>query len=408
MRAQGSLLAIVAVAANLRPSITVVGPVIGLIGADLALGPGTLGVLGAAPLVAFAVVSPLVHVPVRRWGADRVVFVATLALVLATLLRSLPGGQLTLWAGTALLGASIGVVNVAVPAIVKQEFATDVPLVTGVYSAVLSGSAAVASGLSVPIADRYGWRTALAVWGLLSVIAALVWLPRVLRAGGGRDRRPTRPVAGAELPLPAPPRGPSMWSSPVAWQVTAFMATQATTFYLLVTWLPSIEVSRGVSPATAGWHLFLYQLVGIPAGLAVTLFMRRRADHRLVGAAVSILVLVAAAGLLLAPSWLLVWVVLAGLGGGSSLVVALALVGERVRTSAAAAQLSGMVQSIGYLLAVAGPIGAGLLFRWTATWSSALVAVGAVAALQLGVAFLAGRPRFTHAEPPALVGLDRR
>jgi CP family cyanate transporter-like MFS transporter len=187
-----------------------------------------------------------------------------------------------------------------------------------------------------------------------------------------------------------------MWSSAVAWQVTAFMATQATTFYLLVTWLPTIEVSRGVSPGIAGWHLFLYQLVGIPAGLVVTVFMRGRADHRLVGVAVSIPVVLGAAGLLLAPSWLLVWVVLAGLGGGSSLVVALALVGERVRSAGHTAQLSGMVQSIGYLLAVAGPLGAGLLFRLTAGWSATLVAVGAVAALQLVVALFVGRPRFTH------------
>lgn len=390
MRAPSSLLAVVAVAANLRPSITVVGPLIGLIGTDLALGPGTLGLLGAAPLVAFAVVSPLVHLPVSRWGADRVVFVATLSLLLGVVLRSLPGGQLTLWVGTALLGASIGVVNVAVPAILKREFAAEVPLVTGVYSAVLTGSAAVASGLAVPIAAPYGWRVALAVWGVLSVVAALVWLPRLRRRIPGPPAPDRLTTAGAQ------PRGPSMWTSAVAWQVTAFMATQATTFYLLVTWLPSIEVSRGVSPATAGWHLFLYQLVGIPAGLLVTLFMRRRADHRLVGVAVSTVVLVGAAGLLLVPSWLVAWVVLAGLGGGSSLVVALALVGERVRTSAGAAQLSGMVQSVGYLLAIAGPIGAGLLFRATGGWAATLVAVGAVALLQLVVALFAGRPRFTH------------
>ncbi|WP_375423094.1 MFS transporter [uncultured Friedmanniella sp.] len=187
-----------------------------------------------------------------------------------------------------------------------------------------------------------------------------------------------------------------MWSSSVAWQVTAFMATQATTFYLLVTWLPTIEVSRGVSSTTAGWHLVLYQLIGIPAGLGVTAFMRARADHRLVGVAVSVPVLLGALGLLLAPSWLLVWVVLAGLGGGSSLVVALALVGERVRSARHTAQLSGMVQSVGYLLAVAGPLGAGLLFRLTAGWSSTLVAVAVVAALQAVVALFVGRPRFTH------------
>jgi CP family cyanate transporter-like MFS transporter len=182
--------------------------------------------------------------------------------------------------------------------------------------------------------------------------------------------------------------------------VTLFMGTQATSFYLLVTWLPTIEVSLGIDPVTAGWYSFIYQVAGIVAGLGVTVLMRGRTDHRLVGVGISVLLMLAMGGLLLAPDLSVLWLVLAGLCGGSSLVVALALVGERSRTAEDAGRLSGMAQSVGYLLAAGGPIGAGLLFEATDSWTSPLLAVVGIAAVQLVVALYAGRDRFTHTAAP--------
>ena len=102
-------------------------------------------------------------------------------------------------------------------------------------------------------------------------------------------------------------------------------------------------------------------------------------------------------GLLLLPGASLVWLVLAGTSGGSSLVLALTLVGERARSAEDAGRLSGMSQSVGYLLAAAGPIGAGLLFEATGSWTTPLVAVIVIGAMQLVVALFAGQDRFTHA-----------
>jgi CP family cyanate transporter-like MFS transporter len=378
---------VLVMAANLRPTITAFGSVVSLVAADTGLGAGPLGLLGAVPLLAFAAVSPLVHLLTDALGAERAVLVSTLVLIVGTLIRSLPGPVASLWIGTALIGAAIAVANVVVPAIVKHDFPSDVPVVTGLYSAVLAGTAAVASGLALPISDLGGWRLGIGVWGLLSVVAAAVW---PLRSRGRPAREPPADHASSGT------RSRSVWRSAVAWQVSLVMATQALTFYLLVTWLPTIEVSFGVDPVTAGWYSFLYQIVGIAAGLAVTVFMRGRADHRAVGVVVSLLMIVGMAGLLSVPSWSALWLVLAGLSGGSSLVVALALVGERSHTAADAGRLSGMAQSVGYLLAAAGPFGAGLLFAATGSWDYPLLAVIAVAAVQLVLSLYAGRDRFTR------------
>ena len=389
-------ISLLVVAANLRPTLTALGPVISLVGADTGLSPSALGVLGSVPLLAFAGVSPFVQLASRRFGPDHTVFGAMVVMLAATVVRSLPGSTGLLWAGTIALGAGIAVCNVLVPALVKRDFPREVPLMTGAYTATLSLSAALASGLALPIAERGGWRLGIGTWAVVGVLALVVWLPRLRRHE--RDV-PVAPVAQVLPDAPDVPSAPgragrTVWRSALAWQVTAFMGTQAIFFYLMVTWLPSIEVARGVSPVRAGWDLFLFQATGIAGGLLVSLAMRGRRDHRLAGVGVSLGMAVSMLGLLLLPGLDALWLVVAGLSSGASLVVALTFVAERSRTTADAARLSGMVQSIGYLLGIIGPIGAGALFQATGEWASTLVAVVVVNLVQLVVSLFAGRDAY--------------
>jgi CP family cyanate transporter-like MFS transporter len=401
------------VAANLRPTITAVGPVLDLVEADTGLGPGALGLLGAVPLLTLGLVSPFAHRLARRLGAERTVLVALGVLTAGTLLRSSPGGQAQLWAGTILLGSAIATGNVLIPAIVKRDFPHRVPVLTGLYSAVMGGFAGIGSGLAVPLADVGGWRLALGVWAAWALLAALAWLAR-LRAGQptlatGREATSDRARTSATPPREQQPAerhttvsmtrsadSTSMWRSGLAWQVAVFFGLQSASFYTLVTWLPSIEASLGVSPAVAGWHLFLFQFLGIFGGLAVGPLMHRQHDQRPAAIGVTVLMFVAMIGLLVAPGWLLVWAITAGVSTGSSIAVALTLVSVRARTPEAAGQLSGMAQGVGYLIAAAGPAVAGFLHELSGAWTLPIVAVLAIATVQFVFAALAGRERFTH------------
>ncbi|MCK8671250.1 MFS transporter [Rhodococcus sp. HM1] len=382
------LLAVLIVAACLRPPITAVGPLLGSIGADTGLGSTGLGILGAVPLLCFAVVSPWIHRPAARFGSQLLILLALGVLAAGILVRSLPGA-VWLWSGTVAIGAGIAVANVLLPAVVKRDHAGRLATVTGVYSSVTTGAAGLGAGLAVPLADATGdWRTALAVWAILPCVAAAVWFLR------GRALR-----AVAATAPPAPESGParSMWRSGVAWQVTAFMGLQSTTFYLLVTWLPSVEASLGVDAATAGWHSFAYQVVGIVAGLGATVLMGRRADQRMLAIVGGAILVVAVAGLLLVPDLVLLWAIVAGISSGTTFVLAMALFGLRTRTVAQTAQLSGMAQCVGYLLAMCGPIAAGVLFDVTGTWTPVLILIAVCAVGQSLVGGFAGRDRYTHA-----------
>ena len=384
-----SAAAVLVVATNLRPAITAVGPVLELIGSDTGLDASGLGLLGAVPLLAFAAVSPLVHLLTRRVGAERAVFYALLVLIFGTVLRSLPGWAGNLWLGTAILGSAIAVCNVIMPAIVKRDFPHNVPVLTGVYSAVLTGFAGLASGVAHPIAVRTGWPLAIGIWAGLSVIAAICWIPRLRHAAREAARRAT--------PSGATPRH-IMWTSATAWQVTLFMGFQSSTFFLLITWLPTIETSYGINPAAAGLHLFLLQVAGMIGGIGVTAFMRGRTDQRAVAAAISLLMILAMIGILAVPSLVVGWVIASGLSTGSALVVALTLVAQRARTPRDAGRLSGMVQGVGYLIAAGGPAGAGLLFEATGSWTAPIVMIIAIATAQLIIGLYAGRDRYTHPE----------
>lgn len=381
------LLGILLIAANLRPSITAVGPVLDDIRSSLDLSSGVASVLVSIPLVAFALFSPVAPWISRRLGLEGALTAALGLLAVAIITRSLPWMP-ALWIGTALLGAAIAVMNVVLPSLVKRDYPHRVGQITGVYAAVLSAVAAIAAGLSVPIAGlaHEGWRWSLGVWAGLAVIGVAVLAPRLRR---------THEVGVDPITPEAPEaRGRSPWTSALGWQVTLFMGVQSAVYYTLITWLPSIEQGAGVSAATAGFHQLLLNSAGIVGSLlAAAVIHRRPHDQRLIALAIAVLIGLGLAGELAIPTVSAVWVCVIGLGTGGSLGLALSLFALRTAGHRQAADLSGMAQSIGYLMAAAGPIAIGVLHDATGSWSVALVAVLGLVVVQLLMSLPASRDR---------------
>ncbi|HWD78791.1 MAG TPA: MFS transporter [Kribbella sp.] len=368
------------VALSLRPALTAVGPVLPRIGDALQLGEAAQGLLGTLPLLAFAVASPLVHLASRRFGMERAVFVSLLVLAAGSALRPYTG-QAGLWIGTAVVGGAIAVGNVLVPVIIKRDYAGNVSRATGIYTAFITGGAAIASLLAVPIADAVDWRLSLAIWGALALVVAVVWLPRTLAPE-------PMPAATTEDGTPSV----SVWRQPMAWLVTGFMGLQSTSFYLFVNWLPTIEISTGgVSERATGVHLFVFQVFGLIGGLSIPFLLKHPTNQRAGLMTASTPILVALLGLLVAPRLAIVWAVVGGLGQGAGLVAALSLISLRGRGHHETTQLSGMAQAVGYTLAAAGPVVAGYLTQVTGGWSTTLVVFAVLAATQVTVGFVAGR-----------------
>jgi CP family cyanate transporter-like MFS transporter len=92
-----------------------------------------------------------------------------------------------------------------------------------------------------------------------------------------------------------------------------------------------------------------------------------------------------------APSLALLWAIVAGLGQGAALVAALTLISIRGRTHQETTQLSGMAQSVGYLLAATGPVLAGYLTEQTGNWNTALTVFAVLSVVQIVLGIAAGR-----------------
>lgn len=386
---------ILLVAGNLRAALTTVGPVLSNLRDDLGLSSSAASFLVSLPLLAFAVVSPFVPRVALRLGLERTIAAALGVLAVGLVVRSTPPTVL-LWGGTLLIGVAIAVLNVVLPSWVKRDFPTKIGQVTGAYSAVQSGFAAVASGVAVPVAGLtgLGWRLPAAMWAGMALIAVGVLLPLMWREAGETTEEATDapglvPTDTGHAVHPGPP----LWRSLLAWQVAAFMGLQSTNYYVLITWLPSIEQDAGISDTTAGLHLVLFSIFGIGGSLGCSALLARLRNQQVLGACIALVLVVANLGIMLAPGATVVWACVAGIGGGSSIVFALSLFGMRARSHRTAASLSGMAQSLGYILAAVGPVAVGALHDATGSWTPPMAVLLVLSGCLVVAGLLAGRDR---------------
>ncbi|PZG43675.1 MFS transporter [Spongiactinospora gelatinilytica] len=375
----GLIVAVVLVAANLRATLTGVGPLLPAIEQGSGLSPQWGGLLTTLPLLTFAATSPLVGRISHRLGTSRLLVLSLIVLAAGTVLRSLPSVAF-LFIGTVVLSAAIACGNVLLPAVIRRSVpGPRIGAVSAMYVTVMGLVAAVSSGVSVPLAQVLpgGWRTSLAWGAVLIVLALAVWIPRL---------RGDTAQAG-----PAAPRGATPWRSWLAWQVSLFMGLQSLAFYVTIAWLPSILVHQGVSAAEAGWMLFFYQVVGLVSSGFLPLLTRGRHDQRWAAVAASASNAAGFVVLLISPELALLSCVLLGLGGGACLVLALTFQSHRAGSTAQAPALAGMAQSIGYLVAAAGPLLLGILHDRTGGWTVPLIVVICLCVPMVAAGFGAGR-----------------
>lgn len=375
------ILGIIFAAANLRAPLTSVGPIIETIRRDMGMSNTAAGMLTTLPLLAFALFSPFAPKIARRFGLEYTLFGALLLLGAGIMLRSIPLIQ-TLFMGTALLGIAIAICNVLLPGLIKREFSNRVGIMTGVYSVSMNMWAAIASGISIPITQGlgFGWRGALVCWVLLSIVSIVFWIPR-LRLH--------------HQPAMSPNKGSSLWHSRLAWKVALFMGLQSTVFYVVITWLPSILHQQGLSQSEAGWLLSLTQFASLPATFVVPILAGRSSSQRGLVTFIVAFLLLGYIGLLSGiTSFAPLYVILIGIAVGAAFGLATMFFVLRTHNAQQAAELSGMAQSVGYLLAAIGPTLFGFIHDVTGSWTIPLLILVAGAFLLFVVGMEAGSNQY--------------
>lgn len=369
------LLILILVALNLRPALSSLAPLLDRITQDLGLSTLAAGLLTTLPVICLGLFAPLAPRLAGRLGAERTLSLALVTLGIALWLRA-SDLTLLLYLGTLLCGGSIGIAGTLLPAIVKREHPERADLFTGVYTMALCLGAALAAGLSVPLANWLdSWQASLSCWALLVVIALPVWR--------------------LSMPHPWPRRlpagqhdAPRMWHLPLARQITFFMGCQSSLAYIVFGWLPFLLQQRGLSDVEAGWLMAASVMAQVLTALLAPVIGRMGRDQR---PAILLLLACSAVGLLglmvgpLSLRWL--FAVLLGFGQGGSFSMALTLLVLRSNDARLAGALSGMAQGTGYMLAALGPLAVGILLEFTNDLDviASLFALILIAAAALGL-----------------------
>ncbi|MGH3621319.1 MAG: CynX/NimT family MFS transporter [Sciscionella sp.] len=381
--------AVLLVAANLRPAVTSLGSVLEEVRGSLGASTVLASLLTALPPVCFGLAGLAAPVITRRLGMARAVGFAVAVLAAGIAVR-VAGGEAVMLLGTFVACGGIAVCNVLIPVVIKQSYPARIGVLTGLYTASLQSAAALGSALTPPLDDALGgWRPALGAWVSVALLALLCWAAASYHGA----RRPTDTDVPERGPAERKPRGVrSMLRTPLAWQITGYFGLQSFFAYVIMGWLPEVLVDAGVSRATAGVLLGVISLLGVPISLLIAPLAARQHSQVWWAAGLPALSLLGTLGLLFAPAAApLLWSLLVGAGMGS-FAIAVALISLRSATADTQA-LSTMTQSVGYLIAALGPLAFGVLHGITGDWTVSFVLVLAVITTQCLLGVFAGRPR---------------
>ncbi|MVU82408.1 MFS transporter [Nocardia sp. ET3-3] len=372
------------VALNLRPAITAIAPVATLIRADEHTDSATIGMLSAAPILVFGLLSSFASRLGTRHGFQTVIAYALLVLAAGFCLRLLPGLVPMLW-GMVVIGAGITGLNVLLPAYIKGHPPHRRGPLMGIYTVCLYLGPALTAAVTLPISRGLdSWRLGLFVWVGLVVLAAPAWLA-LRRREGNTGTAAVRSAATVS----------SVIYQPLTWAIVAFFSIMSVLFFTIAGWLPNILIQAGHGSGSASVLLALTEVTAIPCALGVSIAIHRTRSQVWATVLGPALLLAGTVAIALRPDgWTPLWMVIFGAGLGIAGGASFSLPLLRTRSAAEAALVAGVTQTVGYSLSAVGPVGAGALHDLSGSWGPVLAVLAVFIVVQGVAGAYAGRSVF--------------
>lgn len=376
-----TLILVLCLGLNLRLGITGASPLIADLRSAGVLTDFSATVMASAPVFVFAVAGFATLPLLRVWGARQTMLLALLLLTVGLVVRGVPQPVIIVF-GTIVAATGIAVVNIVLPALVREWFAGNTHRATAAYTSIMAAGAGGAAILALPLATLLGNPTkSLTIWAYPALFTAVLWATLTSPQREYSLSLPSFKTTTLTVPSPKAP-----WPAGT-FALLSYFALQTMLSYIIIGWLPLIATESGTSPETAGMMLGIAMTVGIPA-TAVIVPAAARHTTRIVGVVLTTACAVTGtAGILLAPlSHPEVWALLLGIGM-SGFPFALALLSSIGDTPEQVARVSSLTQVAGYLLGGLGPVLAGWLATTTGNWSVVLLImiVGALLQGMIGV-----------------------
>jgi len=348
-------------ALNMRTAVGSFSPLVTYIQEEISLPIVTIGLLGIAAPLAFAIATSLANPPARRIGVEKTLIATSLLIMGGHVLRALAWDSTALFAGSLMCLLGMGAGNILMPVLVRKYFAHRVGLVSTLYISLTALSASAGSFLAVPLADLGGWRFSLGQWALFATLTLLPLF--ALR----KNSVPEQPESGTT-------KQKAIWRSPTAWAIFGTQGMTSIFGYVSFAWLPLLLLEHnGVSVAQAGALLSLFAILGLPAALLVpNLAAKYRKSHAPIIWFSSFMGMAGALGILFSgSSWLWFWVAALGLGP-TMFPLALTLYNLRSRQRSTVLAVSAFGQGMSYTMTTIVVFLVGIMREVTGGWEFTL------------------------------------
>ncbi|HEM2810196.1 TPA: MFS transporter [Streptococcus suis] len=343
------------------------------IASSLGVEVSSLGILTSIPLIMFALCSSLAPRLAAKFGMERLMAFVLLVMVLGSGMRvfNLP----TLFLGTMLVGATISFINVLLPSIVAANFPKKIGFYTTIYITLMGVAATVASMLAVPIVSTSSWQTFIILITAVVLLAFLLWLPNIRNNHRFEVKKQDRQAS-------------SIWRNKTAIAFLIFGGLQSVLFYTEITWLPTISQSVGFSKEEAGLMAGFFNLTAIPMSMIIPSILSRHTKEmrRNIMLATSSATLLGLALMTILPNNFILWSLLhVILSFSNAALFPYMMLSFSMKTSSsqATAQLSGMVQTGGYLIAAVGPGLLGYSYPLFNSWLPLIIALALVTVVMM-------------------------
>jgi CP family cyanate transporter-like MFS transporter len=373
-RAWAMLALVVLIGLNLRPFLAAPAPLLPEIVADTGLGYGGIAMLTLLPMVLMGLGAFMAPGLQARLGARRGILIALAILFAGSALRLVAWDGLSLILTAALCGIGVALIQAAFPGIIKAYFPANVPVVTGLYSAmIMIGGAFGARLMPVLVHAGYGWRAALAFLALpVAVALAASW--RILSdvRSGRTDGTMTR----------------QLLRRPRTWVLMAAFGLINAGYSSMIAWLAPYYQAQGWTSADSSGLVAVMAVCQAIAALGLPFLARGNLDRRRWLWLTISFQAIGFFGLATFPSMApAVWAGLCGAGLGGSFALAIVTALDHLPRPEQAGALAALMQGGGFLIAALGPYAMALLHDWTggfaAGWGLHLGCVLATALLYL-------------------------
>ena len=362
------VLGIVLIGTVLRSPFTALPTILRDIAQGLGVEVSSLGILTSLPLLMFALFSAIASRLAQKIGLEHLFTYCLLLLTIGSVIRifNLP----LLYLGTLIVGASIAIFNVLLPSMIQANQPQKISLLTTLYVTAMGISTAIASYLSVPITQASSWKGLILVLSFLCLVTLLVWLP---------NHRHNHYLEGQQEKKSKE----NTLKSKSVWAIIVFGGLQSLLFYTSMTWLPTMAISAGLSNSDAALLASIFSLISIPFSMTIPSLTTHLSDgHRQIMLAIISIAGMIGISMLLYPSnnflyWLAAHLLI---GTACSALFPYLMVCFSLKTSSPeeTAQLSGLAQTGGYILAAFGPTLFGYSFDLFQSWIPAVLALLAI------------------------------